>query len=126
VAVVLEVIATLTGILFGAIGTLIGVRSYIQNIRQNWQQRLQAEINKQADSKLKAYAAERDFNHLRNNQEQMKEAVSGLQEESEELRHVLIELKTLQTAMNNRLEMLTARVEGESTSGWARRSRDGG
>lgn len=122
----LEVVATLTGILFGAIATLIGVRSYIQNIRRDWQQRLQAEMDKQADSKLKAYAAERDFNHLRNNQEQMKQAVSKLQDESEEMSHVLIELKTLQTAINNRLEMLTARVDGETTGGWARRNRDGG
>jgi FtsZ-binding cell division protein ZapB len=122
----LEVVATLTGILFGAIGTLIGVRSYIQNLRRDWQQRLQAEMDKQSESRLKAYAAECDFNHLKNNQEQMKQAVAGLQDESEELSKVLLELKILQTAMNNRLEMLTARVEGESTSGWARRNRDGG
>lgn len=122
----LEFAATLAGILFGAIGTLIAVRSYIQGIRRDWQQRLQAEMDKQADSKLKAYAAERDFNHLRNNQEQMKQAVAGLQDESEELSKVLIELKILQTAMNNRLEQLTARVEGESTIGWARRNREGG
>jgi len=60
------------------------------------------------------------------NQEQMKEAVAELQDESEELGKVLIELRTLQTAMNNRLEMLTARVDGETTGGWARRQRDGG
>lgn len=121
-----EVVATLTGILFGAIGTLIGVRSHIQSIRQSWQQRLQAEMDKQADSKVKAYAAERDFSHLRNNQEQMKQAIVQVQDESEELKHVLIELKILQTAMNNRLEMLTARVEGETTSAWSKRLRDGG
>ena len=50
-----------------------------------------------ANSQKKAYAAERDFNHLRRNQEQMKESIKMLSSEVDEL---LADVKTLTAVFN--------------------------
>ncbi len=50
-----------------------------------------------ANSQKKAYAAERDFNHLRRNQEQMKESIKMLSEEVDEL---MADMKTLTAVFN--------------------------
>ena len=50
-----------------------------------------------AQSEKKRYAAERDFNHLRNNQEQMKESIKAL---SSEIDGLSDDMKTLTACFN--------------------------
>lgn len=115
-----ETIATLCGLIFGAIGTLIGVRTFIDRIRQDAQARIDREIAKRSDAQVKEYAAQRDFEHIRRNQDQMKQAVQILQDETEELSKVLIELKILHQSTFHRVESIAARVDS-STGGWTKR-----
>lgn len=89
----------------------------------------------------KAYAAERDFNHLRRNQEQMKELVNQLIEDIEAstqsrsrlqeqatvmsnnlqtTKDALIEIKAYMASLSNRMEGLYARLDGDRSSGWMR------
>lgn len=108
---------TLAGVLFGAIGCYLGIRNYTRDLKKEWQAKLQAEIDRNSDSKVKAYAAERDFNHLKNNQEQLKLAVSDLQTEFEELKDSQIEMRTLMNASYTQLQILSSRVT-EGSAGW--------
>lgn len=116
-----DAIPTLAGVLFGAIGCYLGVRNYTRELKKEWQAKLDNEINKNADSKVKAYAAERDFNHLKNNQEQFKEALRMLQDEFEDLRTTQIETKTLLTATYNQMQQIAMRF-GEGSMGWRNQS----
>lgn len=116
----LGVVATVVGILGGIVGTLITLRSFIDQERKEVQANLEAERSKHAEARLKEYAAQRDFQHIQRNQDQMKEAIKLLQEETEEQGKVLIELKTLHQALYHRLESIAARVDG-STGGWGKR-----
>lgn len=89
----------------------------------------------------KRYAAERDFNHLRRNQEQMGGALATICKDietlgenaadfTEESRKVVnlvgeiaraqIEMKAHILAISNRLEGLYARIDGDRSSGWRR------
>ncbi|PSB20561.1 hypothetical protein C7B65_06550 [Phormidesmis priestleyi ULC007] len=62
-----------------------------------------------ADGEKKRYAAERDFTHLRNNQDQMRQSIQELTKEIDELSD---DMKTLTAVFN---VMLAQR--GESVSG---------
>ncbi len=89
----------------------------------------------------KSYAAERDFAHLRRNQEQIQAALEQLQEEieaiardeaqsAERLRELersidewggnLREQKAFILAISNRLEGIAARMDGQVSGGWLR------
>lgn len=113
----IELTATLAGILFGAIGALLAVSQYVKGQRRDWEQRLEREIARKVESEKKAYAAEHDFQHLKRNQEQMKQAIAMLQDELEETTKVLIEIRTSHNATHNRVENLAARFDN-STSGF--------
>jgi chromosome segregation ATPase len=89
----------------------------------------------------KRYAAERDFQHLKKNQEgiavlltQMDDSLDDMQREEDalleefrklaqsysELNRSYIEMRTLVMAMHNRMEAIAARIDS-STSGWTKR-----
>jgi predicted nucleic acid-binding Zn-ribbon protein len=116
----LEVIGLLSGVVFGAVGMLIAVQNHIRSLRQGWSDRWEEETRRKVDAEKKAYAAERDFNHLRGNQEQLKQAIGQLQDEVEELTKVLIEIRTAHNATYNRVENLAARFDN-NTSGFGPR-----
>lgn len=115
----MEILATILGLSFGTISTLIAVRNHVKTINKEWRDRWDTEMQRQADSKVKEYAAQRDFEHLSRHQDQMKEAIRMLQEETEEQGKILIELKTLQTGLFNQFNSIAAKMDG-STAGWAR------
>lgn len=102
----IEVIATICGIGFGAIGTLIAAREHIKGIKQDFKLRLEEEMNRQTEAKVKAYAAERDFNHLRNNQEQLKVAVGLIQNEVDTIKDRQIEMTVIQRELYNSVQSL--------------------
>ena len=112
-----DALPTLAGVLFGAIGCYLGVRTYTRDLKKEWQSKLQSEIDRNADSKVKAYAAERDFNHLKNNQEQLKLAVTDLQDDFEHLKDTQIEMRTLLNGSYNQLQIIAARFS-ENSTGW--------
>lgn len=89
----------------------------------------------------KQYAAERDFAHLRRNQEQLLTALNDLskdidgivesrsrfQEQAQKMennlqttKESLIEIKAYMAALSNRMEGLYARLDGDRSSGWMR------
>lgn len=70
----------------GMVGTWIAVRSY-------YEKRHRETMDRNAISVQKAYAAERDFEHLRKNQEQIKEAIKILDDELTDTREDFKELK---------------------------------
>lgn len=92
----------LVSALFAGIGTWLAVRSF-------YEKKHQETLDRYAQAREKSYAAERDFNHLRNNQEQMKEALKMLDQEQSETREDLKELKGMLFALFGR--------SGESISG---------
>lgn len=115
----LELIGALAGLLFGTIGTLIAVRNHISTLKKNWEDKWNAEIERKVDSEKRAYAAQRDFEHLRRNQEQMKQALEELQEENSEMSKLLVELRSNHSGMFHQLSNLAARFDN-STSGFNR------
>ena len=60
----------------------------------------------------KAYAAERDFQHIKRNYEQAQQALKSLQDDNETLQTSLIEIKALMIASSTRLEGISARLDG--------------
>jgi GTP1/Obg family GTP-binding protein len=109
----IELIATITGIVFGALGMLIAAQQHVRSLRKEWLERLEEERNRHSDAKVKAYAAERDFEHLRRHHEQLKIAVGMLQEDLDKLKDSYIESKTIIAATYTQLQTLTNRfVEG--------------
>ncbi|UBF28320.1 hypothetical protein K9N68_10815 [Kovacikia minuta CCNUW1] len=86
----------------GAIGTWLALRTF-------YEKRHQETLDRYASSQQKAYAAERDFEHLRRNQEQMKEALKMFDEELSETREDVREIKGMMVATIGKM--------GESISG---------
>jgi chromosome segregation ATPase len=114
------ILGTLCGITFGGVATWLNVRSRVKQTREEWRDRLEGELQRDAENKVKAYAAERDFQHIKRNYEQALEAMKDLQHDIDENTRTLIEVKALVLAISNRLEGLTARLDG-NTGGWGRR-----
>ena len=115
----IEIAIPIVSTMLGTIGTLIAVQSHIRSLKRDWKMRLQEEIDRNSEGKLKAYAAERDFNHLRNNQEQLKQAVMEIQKEVDSLHDQQTELKITSNATYNQLQAIAARL-GEGSMGWRR------
>lgn len=115
----IEFAATLAGLLFGSIGTLLTVRNHVRTLNRDWRERWDAEINRKTQSELKAYAAQRDFEHLRKNQEQMKEAVKILQDETDEQSRTLVELRTTTTGLFHQISAIAAKIDA-NTGAWTR------
>ncbi|GEM_PF-4522043 len=80
----------------GAAGTYLALRTF-------YEKKHQETLDRFAQSQTKAYAAERDFEHLRRNQEQMKESIKLLDDEVSETRADLKEVKGMLTAMFARI-----------------------
>ena len=115
----IELITPAIGIVFGAIGTWITIRTYVRQLKREWQLRWDEEVKRKAEGEVKAYAAERDFNHLKNNQEQLKLAVKEIEDEVRELSQILIEIRTSHNATYHRVENLAARFDS-NTGGWGK------
>lgn len=114
----IEIIATLIGIFTGIIGTYLALKVYIRELRDEWKKKLETEMQRQADAKVKEYAAQRDFEHLRRHHEQLKGAFEDMQNEVEEMKATLIELQVTSRGAFNRIEQAAARLEAGATGGW--------
>lgn len=90
-------------VVVGGIGSWLALRSFYEAKHKEAMQRY-------ADSQTKAYAAERDFNHLRNNQEQLKSSMALMDQEVDEVKSDVKEVKAL-------LSVILAR-SGGSASGF--------
>jgi len=86
----------------GAVGTWLALRSFYEKRHQETLQRF-------ADGKQKEYAAQRDFEHLKRNQEQMQQSLRLLDEEIDGTKQDLKEIKGMLAIAFNRA--------GESISG---------
>lgn len=62
----------------------------------------------------KSYAAERDFNHIKRNLEQLSQHLNLVSEESDELRSEIREIKSIVTAFSQRLDSILIRLETQS------------
>lgn len=112
----LEAIATLMGIIGTILGTFIAVSQFYRN-------RIKEMIERNATAGIKAYAAQREFEHLERHQQQLKENVRCLQDDLIELEKQMVELKVISTASYNRIEQVAARLDtGNSTMGGSQRS----
>ena len=97
-----DFIEKMLSVSLGGVGTWLAVRTF-------YEKRHQETLDRYAQSREKAYAAERDFEHLRKNQEQMKESLKLLDDELTETRADFKELKGMLFAMFGR--------QGDSISG---------
>lgn len=98
----IDFIEKMLSVTLGGVGTWLAVRTF-------YERRHQETLDRYAQAREKTYAAERDFEHLRRNQEQMKESLKLLDDEQTETRADLKELKGMLFAMFGR--------QGDSISG---------
>ena len=82
-----------SGILFGALGAFLALRQHINAIQIEANRKLQEQIKQESDSKLKAYAAEREFGHIRRQYEQLAGLLLQVDNELRDLRVSFVELK---------------------------------
>ncbi|WP_348251994.1 hypothetical protein [Leptolyngbya sp. FACHB-1515] len=115
----IELTATFAGLLFGSIGTLLTVRNHVRQINKDWREKWEMEINRQSQAKVKEYAAQRDFEHLQRNQEQIKESIKLLQDDREHQNRSLVELETMVKALYHQTNAIAAKIDA-STGGWPR------
>ncbi len=80
----------------GIVGTWLALRSF-------YERKHKEVLDRYADSQKKEYAAQRDFEHLRRNQEQMKESFRELDDELSKTREDMRELKGMLTTWTNRM-----------------------
>lgn len=76
----------LISVLFGAAGAWIALKTF-------YERKHQETLDRFADARKKEYAAQRDFEHLRRNQEQMRGAIEQLDRDFEEIRETFGEIK---------------------------------
>ncbi|MBD2090983.1 hypothetical protein H6F67_14095 [Microcoleus sp. FACHB-1515] len=112
----LEILATLGGLLFGSVGTLLTVRNHIRTINRDWAERWEKEMKTRTEVQIKEYAAQRDFEHLRRNQEQMKEAIKVLQDTDDEHSKALIQLQVITKGISHQITQIAGRLDS-NTSG---------
>lgn len=115
----IELTATLAGLLFGSIGTLLTVRNHVRTINKDWREKWETEMNRKAEATVKEYAAQRDFQHLQKNQEQMKKAIEMLQEDQTEQSRVIVEVQTTMKGLYHQVSAIAAKIDA-STGGWTR------
>ena len=114
----IELAATLCGLLFGAVATLLAVQQHIHTLKKNHQTRLEEEKQRHSQSEVKAYAAQRDFQHLERHLGQHKEAIRVMQEDVDRLEQNQIEMKTLLTASYNQIQILLQQSGHGVTGGY--------
>ena len=107
----LGIIATVCGIIFGMVAMSLSLRNHIRQIKQDFERRLSEEMNRQSEAKVKAYAAQRDFEHLDRHQEQLKLAVAELQDDFTEMEKNLLEMQIIGKGAYNRIEQVAARLD---------------
>lgn len=123
-ATLLSIALTLFGVATTAIGTWIALRSHYRQVLHDKQQVIHDQqisverlIQEKSAAATKEYAAQRDFEHLKRNQDQMREAIKMVQDENREQQDLLIELKVSFRAMYNRIEQIAAQLSGNRTLG---------
>lgn len=107
----LGVIATICGIVFGMVAMSLSLRQHIRELRKDFERRLNEEMNRQSEAKVKEYAAKRDFEHLDRHQQQLKTVVVELQNELSEVEKKLVELEVIGKGSYNRIEQVAARLD---------------
>jgi chromosome segregation ATPase len=107
----LGIIATVCGIIFGMVAMSLSLRNHIRQIKQDFERRLAEEMSRQSEAKVKAYAAQRDFEHLDRHQEQLKLAVAELQDDFTEMEKKLLEMQIIGKGAYNRIEQVAARLD---------------
>ena len=107
----IEIIATVCGLVFGMVAMSLSLRNHIRQIKQDFERRLAEEMTRQSEAKVKAYAAQRDFEHLDRHQEQLKLAVSELQDDLAEMEKNLLEMQIIGKGAYNRIEQVAARLD---------------
>ena len=109
----------ITGVIFGAVSVFIAVSTYVAGIRREYRQKWEAELAKTADAEVKKFAAQREFEHLKRNYENLQQTLKTIADQMDDQERSLIELKTNFTGIFNQLQSLSARFDS-STSGWTR------
>jgi len=107
----LGIVATVCGIIFGMVAMSLSLRNHIRQIKQDFERRLSEEMTRQSEAKVKAYAAQRDFEHLDRHQEQLKLAVAELQDDFTEMEKKLLEMQIIGKGAYNRIEQVAARLD---------------
>jgi len=107
----IEIIATVCGLVFGMVAMSLSLRNHIRQIKQDFERRLAEEMTRQSEAKVKAYAAQRDFEHLDRHQEQLKLAVAELQDDFTEMEKKLLEMQIIGKGAYNRIEQVAARLD---------------
>lgn len=110
----IEVVATLTGVLSGVIGTFLAIRGHMTQVRRDYEKRLAEEMNRQSEARVKEYAAQRDFEYLARNHEQLKEVVNRIDSDVEKIKDTLLELQVTSRGAFNRMEQIAAKLEAGS------------
>lgn len=79
-----ELLIGLAGLALGVFGAWLSFDSRNRALLKEKQRELEQERERYADGEKKKYAAERDFQHLKRNQEQLKDGLKVISQELEE------------------------------------------
>lgn len=118
----IQLIGTIASVVFGAVATLIAVQQHVRSLRKQWREQLDEEKKRHSDANVKAYAAQRDFEHLARHLEQHKQALALLQDEVETLKENQVEMKVLLNASFNQMQIIASNTGGGATGGWRKPS----
>ncbi len=91
----------------GAIGTWLALKTF-------YERRHKETLERFAEGRQKEYAAERDFEHLRRNQEQLKVNLSALDDELQDAKADVKEIKGM-------ISVFLARFNDSSSNIWGKR-----
>lgn len=90
----------------GAIGTWLALKTF-------YEKKHQETLNRFAEGKQKEYAASRDFEHLRRNQEQLKENLAALDDELQDAKENVKEIKGMLVVFLSRFNDSVSNIFGK-------------
>lgn len=113
-----NILVGMGGLILTSIGTYLAVRSFYQQLVGAKQRQIQAMIDEKAAAATKAYAAQRDFEHLKRNQEQLKVGLTHLSGDLEKNEKLLLELSIKFNAVFHQVQRIAAKLDGGVSGGW--------
>lgn len=94
-----ELLISFLGVAISLFSAFLGAFVAYRTIKKEVRQQQREDTDRLIDSAKKEYAAQRDFEHLRRNQEQLKEAIKLIQSELDEMQSNQKEIKGIFTVL---------------------------
>lgn len=94
----IELFSAVAGIGFGALGAFLALKQHVNTVQIEAARKLQERIDQESENKVKSYAAEREFLHIKRQYEQMSQMLLNIDTDVENLKTSFVELKGQITA----------------------------